>query len=312
MAMVAAFHLGGAFTRKSYAGLGAALHAVGTVSTGAAIALVGQIFNIQEHWPEAILLWALAALAGWILLGDEAQQTLTLLLFPAWMLSELSYAAEGHIGQDVFIGRFLAVWAILYLTFFLESRRKAVQGILFAVGAIAGVVAAVLMLEGWVTWSGTATFVPLSTRTWAWAVLAALPLCIAVLKLRKSAIPVAAAIVLSIALPWCTRTWVQSWANGSFNRTDPNLAAHALVAAFAVFVIWWGVRQASKALVNLGIVYFAIAVGWFYFSSIFDKVGRSLGLIGLGVLFLAGGWALEKTRRSLLAGMGAAAPREDR
>jgi hypothetical protein len=29
-------------------------------------------------------------------------------------------------------------------------------------------------------------------------------------------------------------------------------------------------------------------------------------LIGLGVLFLAGGWALEKWRRKLLAGMGKA------
>jgi hypothetical protein len=45
-------------------------------------------------------------------------------------------------------------------------------------------------------------------------------------------------------------------------------------------------------------------VAWFYFSDILDKVGRSLGLIGLGVLFLAGGWALEKTRRSLVARMG--------
>jgi hypothetical protein len=66
------------------------------------------------------------------------------------------------------------------------------------------------------------------------------------------------------------------------------------------------VRQTSQALVNLGIVGFAIAVGWFYFSDIFDKFGRSLGLIGLGVLFLAGGWALEKWRRNLLAGMGKA------
>ena len=62
-------------------------------------------------------------------------------------------------------------------------------------------------------------------------------------------------------------------------------------------------RQASRALVNLGIVYFALAVAWFYFSNIFDKIGRSLGLIGLGVLFLAGGWGLELTRRSLLARM---------
>ena len=62
-------------------------------------------------------------------------------------------------------------------------------------------------------------------------------------------------------------------------------------------------RQASQALVNLGIVGFAITVFWFYFSDIFDKLDRSLGLIGLGILFLAGGWALEKTRRNLVSGM---------
>jgi hypothetical protein len=37
-----------------------------------------------------------------------------------------------------------------------------------------------------------------------------------------------------------------------------------------------------------------------------DKFGRSLGLIGLGILFLAGGWALERTRRRLVDGMGKA------
>jgi hypothetical protein len=35
-----------------------------------------------------------------------------------------------------------------------------------------------------------------------------------------------------------------------------------------------------------------------------SKVNRSLGLIGLGILFLAGGWALEKMRRRILARMG--------
>jgi hypothetical protein len=87
-----------------------------------------------------------------------------------------------------------------------------------------------------------------------------------------------------------------------------------MCAGAAIFVIWWGVRLSSKALVNLGMVGFAITVGWFYFSEIFDKVGRSLGLIGLGVLFLAGGWLLEKTRRRLIGTMGAgtmAAPAAD-
>ena len=102
LGMVSVFHLGGSWARKRFRVLSTALHAVGTLSTGAAIALVGQIFNIQEHWPAAVLLWALAALAGWILLRDEAQQTLALLLFPAWMLSEFSYYAEGHIGENVY------------------------------------------------------------------------------------------------------------------------------------------------------------------------------------------------------------------
>jgi uncharacterized membrane protein len=114
--------------------------------------------------------------------------------------------------------------------------------------------------------------------------------------------------VLSIALPWCMQIRTHHFDNGNLHQTYtyavPNLLAHALVAAFTVFIIWWGVQQVSRALVNLGIAGFAIVVIWFYFSGIFDKVGRSLGLIGLGVLFLAGGWALERMRRRLIGHMG--------
>ena len=310
LGMVSVFHLGGSWARKRFRVLSTALHAVGTLSTGAAIALVGQIFNIQEHWPAAVLLWALAALAGWILLHDEAQQTLTLLLFPAWLLSEFSYYAEGHIGENVYAGRFLIAWAVLYLTFFLGSKRRIVQGILFAVAAIASVVGVVVLLDGWRSW-GDQIYLSLGTRTWGWVFIAVLPLLIAVFKFSKSVIPVVAAICFSIALPWCQHIWTNSGtyfdgSHYSYVRNEPNLAAHALVAAFAVFIIWWGVRQTSQALVNLGIVGFAIAVGWFYFSDLYDKMGRSLGLIGLGILFLAGGWALEKWRRNLLTSMGKA------
>jgi len=306
MGMVAVFHLGGAWARKDFRGLSTALHAVGTISTGAAIALVGQIFNIQEHWPTAILLWAVAALAGWVLLQDEAQQTLTFLLFPAWMLSEFSYHAQGHIGENAYIGRFLVVWAVLYLTLFLGSKHKVAQGILFAASAISAVTGIVLLSGGWSSW-GDQTYLPFGTRVWGWVFIAVLPLCFSVCRLHKSSVPVAAAIAFSVALPWCQRIWTENYNYGIYHHTyirnEPNLAAHALVAAFCVFLVWWGVHHASKALVNLGIVGFAIAVGWFYFSDIYGAMGRSLGLIGLGILFLAGGWALEKMRRGLLAGM---------
>jgi uncharacterized membrane protein len=312
-AMVAVFHLGGALTRENFRGLSTTLHAVGTVATGAAIALVGQIFNIEEHWPAAILMWAVAAAAGWALLRDQAQQILTLLLFPAWMLSELAFYTEGHIGQFVYVGRFLFAWAVLYLTFFLGSKRRAVQGILFGLSIIAAVVGIVMMLVSWRSY-GDQTFIPFDVRFWAWCGIAALPLVIAAFKGHRGLIPPAVAIAFAEALPWCQRHWTRRYdwdpTHTAWTEYGPSLLAHRLVAAFALFLMWWGVRQASRALVNLGTVGFGAAVAWFYFSDIFDKVGRSLGLIGLGVLFLAGGWALERARRRLMRRMDAAGAAE--
>ena len=307
MLLVAVFHFGGAIARERFRALSTTLHAVGTAATGAAIALVGQIFNIQEHWPAAILLWFLAALAGRILLRDEAQQTIALLLFPAWLISEWSYSADNHIGVNVYVGRFLVAWSALYFTVFLGSPRKIVRGILFAAAAIASVVGIIITLDSWRSWSGTQAFLPFHTRFWGWVAIAALPLLLSLLRFSKSTLPVLIASIFALVLPWCTYTWTQRYpmgpTYGSYNRTDPNLAAYALVAFFCVFLIWWGVRQKSRALVNLAIVGFGATVAWFYFSDLFDKMDRSLGLIGLGVLFLAGGWVLEKTRRSLLTHM---------
>jgi uncharacterized membrane protein len=308
IAVVGVFHLGGGLARASFRGLSSALHAVGTVVTGAAVALVGQIFNIQDHWPAAVLLWALAALAGWMLLRDQPQQILALLLLPAWILCELSYRMQGFIGSDVYMGRLCFTWAILYITFFAGSRRRAVQGILFAAGAIAAVTGIVLMLGPWESWSNAASFIPFGTRVWAWIAIAALPLMVAAFHGHKGLVPIAVSVAFVLGLPWCYRSWTQSYDagngnQGSYTATSENLLAYALVAAFAVFLCGWGVRLASRVLVNFGIVGFAITVAWFYFSDVMSKLGRSLGLIGLGVLFLLGGWALERMRRRILARM---------
>lgn len=314
MAMVTIFHLAGAATREKYPATSTVLHAVGTIATGAAIALVGQIFNIEEHWPAAILMWAVAAVFGWMLLRDQAQQTLTLLLFPAWLVCEWSYAAQNRIGQDVYIGRFLFVWAILYLTLFIGTDRRIVRGILFAASGIAAVTSMFSLLDSWRSWYGMQAYPPLHTRFWGWVGIAVIPFLFSLARLRRSMVPVLAAIVFVVALPWCYKSWTMRDGYGKYygTNTEPNLVAHALVAAFCVFIIWWGVRQVSRGLVNLGIVAFGATVAWFYFSNLFDKMGRSLGLIGLGVLFLAGGWVLEKTRRGLLTHMAqSSAPLEE-
>ena len=62
-------------------------------------------------------------------------------------------------------------------------------------------------------------------------------------------------------------------------------------------------RESRTERINVGALGFAVVVLVFYFSSVMDKLGRSASLLGLGVLFLAGGWALEHTRRNLVRGI---------
>ena len=296
LAMVAAFHFSAALSRPRFPALATALNAVGTLSTGAAIALVGQIFNIQEHWPGAVLLWAIAAATGWLLLRDQAQQTITLLLLPAWLLSEWAVQVQDQSGQYVYFARILVTWAILYLTFFLDSPRRITRGILFAASAIALIVGSVMLCAGWEDWNNPHISIP--SRLLGWALILA-PAAIAVLRLRLALIPVAVGLAAGILLPFCQTNITSS--EYHYTHSGPNLFSHLLITGLAVFLGWWGVTRSSKALANYGVVAFALSVARFYFTDLFDKLGRSLGLIGLGLLFLGGGYLLERTRRRIIA-----------
>ena len=108
---------------------------------------------------------------------------------------------------------------------------------------------------------------------------------------RKSVIPAMAVIAMMFLLPWL-RAKVHAeaaWQPG-YTYEAPSLLAYGVVALTAMVFVWWGVRERSRAVVNFGIAAFALTVAWFYFSSLMDKLGRSLGLIGLGIFFCwAGG-----------------------
>lgn len=81
----------------------------------------------------------------------------------------------------------------------------------------------------------------------------------------------------------------------------PELLTYGLCALGAVGLIAWGLGEARRERINLGVAGFALTVFAFYFSNVMDKLGRAASLVGLGALFLLGGWLLEKTRRRLVA-----------
>ena len=72
-------------------------------------------------------------------------------------------------------------------------------------------------------------------------------------------------------------------------------------AILSVGMVAWGITERRSERINLGVAGFALTVLVFYFSSVMDRLGRSASLIGLGLLFLGGGYVVERTRRRLVA-----------
>jgi uncharacterized membrane protein len=295
-----AIHLIAISVRQRFDRLAIVLHGVGSLAAGAAIPLVGQIFNVQEHWPTGVLLWALCAMAGWVLLGDQVQQTITLLLLPAWIVCEWWACTVGYRGAEQFAMRLIAVIGAVYLTAFLRSQKELVVDTLFGAGAIA-LAAAIVASMALLDWANS-YLVPAMPVVWTifgWCLLLAVLLLAWFVK-HDAVVPATVVLATAILLPRCFRERPYNGATGTYYSREITFFAYLLIAAVACFLAWWGVHERSRALINYGVVAFAATVLWFYFSSIMDKLDRSLSLILLGLLFLGGGWALEKLRRRMM------------
>src|SRR5262249_61736495 len=99
---------------ERFAVLSTTLHAVGTISLGAGIFLAGQIFNLQEHWPGGLLLWALGAWVAYLLLHDWPQAALAALLTPMWLGGEWLGGAGRVGGTDKILGEGVLLLALTY------------------------------------------------------------------------------------------------------------------------------------------------------------------------------------------------------
>ena len=295
LAMVTTFHVAGAFISSRFEWLAISLHTIGTIALGAGIALTGQIFNLAEHWPGAIMLWALGAALGWAVLRHWSQAALTAILAPAWLASEWLLAVhDRQIWNHRPVPEGLCLLSLVYLSARRSSHDDALRRALGWIGGITLIPLAVSIVEGSATGRRyllslvRTPELPLTLALVAWCLALVGPLVVASL-LRKNA----------------------SWVNGisavwicilaAFDIRGWTLLIYAWYALGAIGLIAWGVWEGRRERINLGVAGFAITVLTFYFSNVMDKLGRSASLIGLGLLFLAGGWVLEKTRRKLIA-----------
>ena len=297
--LVALFHVAGAFTAERFSVLSTTLHAIGTICLGAGIFLAGQIFNLQEHWPGGVMLWTIGAWVAFALLRDWPQAVLVALLTPAWLCSEWMEATRGWIGSDKILAAGLLLLAITYVTALLPEKATPVRTALMWIGGLALIPCALLVIASETFGYRHQFSSPERYRVLGWLAALSLPLIVA-WWLRRSAWwmnGIAALWVVALVT-----TSMSSQPNESLLRYAwRQLGPYGMCALGSIGLIAWGLKEARKERINLGMAGFALTVLFFYFSAVMDKLGRSASLIGLGLLFLLGGWLLEKTRRRLVA-----------
>jgi uncharacterized membrane protein len=305
LAMVAAFHVAGAFAESRFPNMAMALHGVGTGALGAGIFLAGQIFNLEEHWPGGIMLWALGACIAWALRRDWVQAAYVFLLVPGWLASEWTDATARIPEAARICAAGILLLAIVYLLAPAEGRATPIRRLLMWIGGIAIVPSALtlcfLVGEGHYYWQFTPDFA-LRLQIIGWAVAIGLPLLLGYLLKTDRFWMVGTGAVWTIML--CTIP-LQEIGSGFLHWLWRSIGFYLLGVIGSMALIWAGMFEKRKERINLGVAGVAVSVFAFYFSSVMDKLGRSFSLIGLGMLFLLGGWMLEKTRRKLVQHMAA-------
>jgi len=284
---VGGLHVAGALAIERFRAFGITLHAVGTVALGGAIALAGQIFNMQEHWPTAVLLWAAGALAGWRLLGDWPHAALSAILFPWWLAGEFTEGINSHADAWRVVNCGILLLAITYLSARNSDIDHHARTALAWVGGLALFPAAIAVSMERYRYAPA----PGPESGWmllGWAGALALPLAFAYLLRRNAAWVNVVAAIFVVALNLAAE-----------QRSE--VVVYVWCAMGSVGMVMWGIHEARRERINLGMVGFALTIMFFFFSSVMDKLGRSASLIVLGALFLGGGWYWERLRRRLVA-----------
>lgn len=284
---VALFHVAGAVFSARQPALASACHAVGTVALGGGIFMAGQIFHLAEHWPGGILLWALGAVVAWSLLRDALQLSLVAILVPAWLASEWTVATEFDARHSVRVlasGVFLL--ALSYATAVTSRPASVARQVLRWIGRVA-LLPAALTLAVATDVSGTITPSSRGLLALGWIVALGGPLLLAAWLRRGQAWPNALAVVWVLAL-------------SALAAVSSSVPQYGWWAVGAGGLVAWGIRDGHGDRVNFGAAIFAATVLAFYFSEVMTKLGRSVSLVGLGLVLLAGGWLFERTRRRLI------------
>jgi uncharacterized membrane protein len=291
--------------------VGEALYLLGVLLFGAALFLVGQMYNVEAHDPLALLVWAVAAAVVALAVRSPAVAVAALLIFTAWVGFEAGTALEDS-GEDATA---LAVLAVLYggalyglgtvaleriRAPWLTETRFAVAGrrLGLLIAAAGLFVFTFSEASDELGSAGRSLDGPLQATLLLVAAVALASAVALALGARRSGRWEATVFAVAVAL-----LLIGVFAGGSGDLYA--LLFNLVFAALALGAILSGYLNDEPWLVNLGVALVAIDLVARYFDVFWSALPRSLGLILAGILVLAIAWGLERQRQRLLARMDA-------
>lgn len=252
---------------------------LGTGLFGANIMLIAQMYHMEGHPPNAVLLWALGATLAAVLLGARATLALAIILFTLWSTMESEISRELH-------WPYLLPWA----------------GLLFVARQFEWRPALHLLAVGFVIWVITQIFVLKFDHEFAIITALGLALCAAAyfgedwinrhLEFARPLFCYGMVIAFIGAFGW-----------QFIERQD--LATIVLLAALTLLailgVIYFGVSRNDNVVLWLGYAGFSIELLALYFETLGTLLDTSLffliaGLIVSGLAYFA--WRLHQVQNT--------------
>jgi uncharacterized membrane protein len=290
--------------------VGEALYLLGVLLFGASLFLVGQMYNVEAHDPLALLIWSLGAAAAAVVVRTVPLTVATFAIFTAW----IAWEAGAAVDSDEEVGALLALavpyGAALYgLGTALGERSRAqwLEETGFAevarrLGLLLGAFGlfALTFVHVDEDLPGAARDVGAPLQALAIALgLAALATAAGVATTER---PSAAAEAGGIALA-TVAALALAFAGGDGGAWA--VVFNILVVGLAIGSIAAGYVNDEAWLVNMGVLFVAVELVVRYFDLFWDAVGRSLGILGAGLVILAVAYGLERQRKRVLARMDA-------
>ncbi len=286
-----------------------AFNLLGCVLYGSNIFLLAQAYNINSHWPTGVLWWGLGTLPMALLLSSKAMSSLALGALTFWMGSELSVSRRGGDDGLAMIVMFL-VWGCAAMGLGrlmsrderLERPGQAFQwlGLLLVLWSVFVTTFSDSSPRA-VVWSDAKDWFEWKAFVACTGFVSVLSVALLAAK-RRSHLDSGIAVWLGAALTWalCLACLLP------IGATPTAVAGNVVLLSAIVALLFMGYLHSVPSFINLGLLAFAALVIARYFDMVWKYMDRAAGFVLGGLLLLLLGFTMERGRRALMRGPGAA------